>query len=107
MNVAGAVDDGEHAAAEGDRRGRCGPGELADLGTSVASPSSGMATSRPSVVAATTAPAAGARLLEHDRRRLAVGAGHLDVERRAPLGRGHDEVAVGVGEHGRVGRRAT
>ena len=43
--------------------------------------------------------AAGARLLQHDRCGVAVGAGHLDVERRRTPGCDDGEVTVGVGEH--------
>ena len=66
-------------------------------------PSSGTATTLPSVVTATTSSAARAGLLEGQRRRLAVGAEDVDAERPGVAGGGDDEVAVGVGEHRLVG----
>ena len=57
---------------------------------------------RPSGVAATTWSDGGARLLQDQRRRLAVGAGDVDGQRRGVVRGGHEHVAVGIGEHGGV-----
>ena len=71
---------GEDAPAVDDRRRRRRARELADLGV-LSPPASGRATRRPSGVAATTWSAAGAGLLEDQRRPVAVGVG--DLGRRA------------------------
>ena len=93
---------GEQAAPEDDRRHRRAAGELADLGALGALAfAGGEGDGEDAAVSGrgddmVRLPA---RLLQDQRRGPAVGIGDAGVERRDLVRGGHEDVAVGVGEH--------